>query len=136
MSVYLKPVVLSEASKAQRKLLEQLDSISLGRMYQASFKAVVRLHLFFTGRTHELFGEFSDKAQAKVLKAGGRTQTLDGAAGLQVQGDVLKLWEEMFGVWSEEFEKVRVEAVSIPFGVMAVTQRAQRWRRLLRCRSQ
>lgn len=121
MSTYLKPVELSERKSKAQKLIEQLDAIPLTRLYQASFKAVVRLHLFFTGRTHELFGEFVDKAQAAILKRGGRDQVLDGAAGLQLQEKLLKLWDETFATWQAEFERVRVEAVSIPFGVLAVS---------------
>lgn len=119
MSVILQPIVLNEASKAQ-KLIEQLERVPLGRMYQASFKAVVRLHLYFTGRTHELFLEFSEKAQALILKKAGKDQVLDGASGLAVQSALLKLWSETFKTWSEEFQSVRREAASIPFGVVAV----------------
>lgn len=120
MSLYLKTIELTEKKSKTAKLIEQLDSVPLGRMYQASFRAVVRLHLYFTGRTHELFLEFSEKAQAKILKAAGKDQVLDGTSGLQVQADLLKLWETTYTAWSEEFEKVRVEAASIPFGVLAV----------------
>jgi len=107
-------------------MLKQLDSIPLGRMYQASFKAVVRLHLYFTGRTHELFGEFSDKARVEILKAatpprlGEGDRVLDGSAGLKVQSKLTELWNETFSQWQVEFERVRVEAGSIPFGVWAM----------------
>jgi hypothetical protein len=119
MSIYLAPIELNEKSKTA-KLIDQLDSIPLGRMYQASFKAVVRLHLFFTGRTHELMLEFVDKAQALILKKAGNDQVLDGTSGYIVQTELMKLWGDTFKEWADEFEKVRVEAVSIPFGVMAV----------------
>lgn len=121
MSVYLDPIVLNEASKAQKKLIEQLDSIPLTRMYQASFKAVVRLHLWFTGRTHELFSDFTEQAQALILKKAGADQVLDSTAGYEVQVELLKRWGDMFKAWSDEFYQARVEAASIPFGVLAVT---------------
>lgn len=119
MSVYLKPVVLEEKSKTA-KLIDQLDKVPLGRMYQASFRAVVRLHLFFTGRTHELFLDFTEKAQALILKKAGKDQVLDGTSGYVAQTALLKLWGDTFKEWADEFEKVRREAASIPFGVMAV----------------
>jgi len=120
MSVYLKPIELSEKKSKAQKLIEQLDAIPLTRLYQASFKAVVRLHLFFTGRTHELFGEFVDKAQRTIMrKAEGGM--LNGSSGLAIQSALLKLWEETFKVWTRELEKVRVEAASIPFGVLALS---------------
>lgn len=119
MKTYLDPVVLNEASKAQQALLGKLDGIPLGRIYQASFKAVVRVHLYITGRTHELISEFADKAETIILKK-AQGGLLDSATGYTVQSDLLKLWGDVFDTWSKEFEKVRVEAGSIPFGVMAV----------------
>jgi hypothetical protein len=120
MSTLLPPLEFNEKSKSA-KMIEQLDSIPLTRMYQASFKAVVRLHLYFTGRTHELFSEFSTKAQAMILRKGGRDQVIDGTDGYIIQTELVKLWGDTFTAWSEEFQSVRREAVSIPFGVMAVT---------------
>ncbi len=111
---------IAERTKNQN-LVDQLDQIPLGRMYQASFKAVVRLHLYFTGRTHELMLDFSEKAQALILKKAGKDQVLDGTSGYIVQVELMKLWGDTFKDWSDEFEKVRREAASIPFGVMAVT---------------
>lgn len=119
MTVLLQRIDLNEKSKAE-KLIDQLDKVALGRMYQASFKAVVRLHLYFTGRTHELLLDFSEKAQAKILKAAGGTQQLDGTSGYVVQTALLKMWGDLFSEWRDEFEKVRREAVAIPFGVLAV----------------
>ena len=112
-------ISLTEKSKAA-KLIDQLEKISLGRLYQASFKAVVRLHLYFTGRTHEMILEFSKQAEVLILRKAGKDQVLDGTAGYAVQTQLLKLWDKLFREWQEEFEKVRVEAASIPFGVMAV----------------
>ncbi|RPI92886.1 MAG: hypothetical protein EHM40_11585 [Chloroflexi bacterium] len=113
-------VLLAERTKNQ-KLIDQLDQIPLGRMYQASFKAVVRLHLYFTGRTHEMMLEFTEKAEAVILKKSGKEQVLDGTSGYIVQTELLKLWGDTFKEWSEEFEKIRNEAAAIPFGVLAVT---------------
>jgi hypothetical protein len=120
MSTLLPPIEFNEKSKSA-KMIEQLDSIPLTRMYQASFKAVVRLHLYFTGRTHELISEFSTKAQAMILRKGGRDQAIDSTDGYIIQTELVKLWGDTFTAWSEEFQSVRREAVSIPFGVMAVT---------------
>lgn len=120
MSTYLKPIQLNE-TKAEGELLKKLDSIPLGRMYQASFKAVVRLHLYFTGRTQELMLEFSDQAQALILKHAGAEQKLNGSTGLAVQSDLLKMWEDTITQWRAELLQAQREAASIPFGVLAVT---------------
>lgn len=123
MSVILQPIVINEKKFKSAELIAQLDKVPLGRMYNASFKAVVRLHLWFTGRTHELFGEFTKDAQALILKAGGKEQVLDGASGFAVQSELLKAWGDVFKTWSDEFQKVRIEAASIPFGVLAVAHK-------------
>lgn len=120
MSTYFPPITLTEKKSKAQKLIEQLDSVPLGRMYQASFKAVVGLHLYFTGRTHELIMDFGEKAQALILKKAGKDQVLDGTSGYIVQTDLLKMWGDLFKEWQDEFQAVRREAASIPFGVLAV----------------
>lgn len=119
MSVLLQPITLHEKTKSA-ELIAQLEKIPLGRMYQASFKAVVRLHLWFTGRTHELFGAFAKEAKAIVIDEAGAAQTLDGASGFAAQSALLKAWGDTFHTWRGELERARVEAASIPFGVLAV----------------
>jgi len=119
MSLILNRIELTEKTKAD-KLIDQLEKISLGRMYQASFKAVIRLQLFFTGRTHELIMDFGEKVQALILKKAGKDQVLDGTSGYVVQTEMLKMWGDLFKEWQDELQAVRREAASIPFGVMAV----------------
>lgn len=119
MTVYLQPIELSEKLKTA-ELIAQLDKIPLGRMYQASFKAVLRLHLYFTGRTHELFLQFTKEAKAIVMDQAGANQTLDGSSGFAAQSEILKAWGDTFRTWSDELQSARREAASIPFGVLAV----------------
>lgn len=133
MSTYLEPITLNEAKSSE--LIAQLEKVPLGRMYQASFKAQIRLQLFFTGWTHELFGQFVDEARALILKKatpprpspnsrsefGEGEPTLDGTTGYEVQIELLKRWGDVFTQWSDRFYKARVEAASIPFGVLAVS---------------
>lgn len=119
MTILLPHIELTEKTKAD-KLIDQLDKIALGRMYQASVRALVRLHLYFTGRTHELLLDFSGKAQALILRKAGKDQVLDGTSGYIVQTEMLKMWGDLFKEWQDEFQAVRREAASIPFGVLAV----------------
>src|SRR4030067_923015 len=95
---------LAEARSAQRDIIKKLDKIALGRMYQASFKAVIRLQLFFTGRTHELILDFSAQAQALILKKAGKDQVLDGTSGYSVQTEKLRVWGDLFKEWQDELE--------------------------------
>ena len=119
MTVLLGRTDLNEKARTD-KLIDQLDKVALGRIYQASFKAVIRLQLFFTGRTHELILEFSEKAQALILKKAGKDQVLDGTSGYVVQTEMLKMWGDLIKEWQDELQVVRREAASIPFGVLAV----------------
>lgn len=119
MSVYLSPIALHEKTNA-KKLIGQLDSIPLSRMYKAAFKALLRLQIFFMGRTQELILEFQDKAQAMILKRAGEDQIIDGTAGLLLQTELVKAWADTWSDWTEEFQKVRHQAGMIAFGVSAV----------------
>ena len=102
------------------KLLDQLDKVPLGRMYHASFKAEMRLQVYFTGRTHELMLEFGRKAQAAILRHAGKEQVLDGASGFAVQSELLQMWGDTWTEWQAEFQMARREAGRIAFGVEAV----------------
>lgn len=103
-----------------KKLLKQLEAIPLGRMYQASFKAQMRLQIYFTSLTHEALLAFGKTASALILQAGGKEGVLDGARGFVLQSDLLKEWGDMFTQWQADFQKVRREAAWIPFGLLAV----------------
>ena len=101
-------------------LIAQLDKVPAGRMMQASQKALIRLHLYFTGRTHELMLEYRDKAQSTILKHGGNDNVLDGASGFGLQSDLLRMWGDTWTQWQSEFQQVRREAGLIALGVAAV----------------
>jgi hypothetical protein len=101
------------------KLIARLDEVALGSLDKASFKALLRLQVFFTGRTHELMIEFGKQARAVIVDYGGADGMLDGSTGFQAQTKLLKLWGDTFKTWVDEFLQARREAVSLPFGVMA-----------------
>ena len=103
-----------------KKLLSRLDEVALGNLDKASFKASLRLQVYFTGRTHELFLQFGKEAAAVLLKYGDADGKLDGSSGFRAQSDLLKMWGDVFVTWRDEFLAARREAVSLPFGVLAV----------------
>lgn len=119
MSIHLQRIDLTEKTKTA-KLIEQLDSISLGKIYKAAFRALLRLQLHFIGRTQELILEFGDKAENMILKHGGKDQIIDGTSGLILQHKLNESWETTWSVWEEEFQQARHEAGMIAFGVAAV----------------
>jgi hypothetical protein len=99
-----------------------LDEVALGNLDKASFKALLRLQVFFTGRTHELMIEFGKQATAILLEHGGKDGILDGTSGYGAQVEILNAWGDTFKTWQDEFLAARREAASLPFGVMAVRQ--------------
>ena len=107
-------------NKKKTALISRLDEVALGNLDKASFKALLRLQVFFTGRTHELFLEFGKQARAVLVDYGGQYVIMDSASGFQAHTKLLKLWGDMFETWRSEFLQARREAVSLPYGVMAV----------------
>ncbi len=103
-----------------KKLLSRLDEVALDTLDKAAFKALLRLQVYFTGRTHELFIQFGKQAAAVLLKHGDDEGKLDGLRGFRAQSDLTKLWSDTFGTWQAEFLAARREAVSLPYGVLAV----------------
>lgn len=101
-------------------VIQKLAEVAFGNLDKASFKALLRLQIFFTGRTHELILEFGKRAQTVLLKHGGSAGLLDGSNGFHAQIEILKLWGDMFKMWQEEFLSARREAASLPYGVMAI----------------
>lgn len=118
MTTYLLPITITETSN--KKLIEQLDSIPLTRIEKASFAALMRLQLYFTGRTQELLLQFVADAQALIMKRGGNDQLIDGVTGLNLQTELVKMWSDSWANWMKEFEQARKEAGMIAFGVAAV----------------
>ncbi len=109
---------LGERITAQQELIDRLDGVPLGRIYQASFQALMRLQLYFTGRTHELLLEFRDKASGAMLRKG--KDGLDGGTGFALQAELLRMWGDTWSAWTAEFQQARREAAWIAFGVQAV----------------
>lgn len=104
----------------EKKIISKLDDVTLNQMYAAGFQALMRLQLYFTGRTHEIMLAFSDNARAAILRKAGRDGVLDATAGYAAQSDMLKLWADAWAEWQAEFQQLRREAVRIAFGVQAV----------------
>jgi hypothetical protein len=103
-----------------KKLLSRLDEVALGSLDKAAFKALLRLQVFFTGRTHELFLQFGKQAAAILMKHSDADGKLDGLHGYRAQSDLVQAWSDTFATWQAEFLAARREAVSLPYGVLAV----------------
>ncbi len=119
MTMLMPRVELHERSK-KAELIQQLDSVSLGRVYQAGQKALMRLHLFSTGRIHETMVRFAEKVRADVGRVAGSDGTLDGAGVLKLQRMIDEQWADVFDELRTELQREREIAARIPFGVMAL----------------
>lgn len=104
----------------KKKLLSRLDEVNLNTLDKAAFKALLRLQVYFTGRTYELLIQFGKQAAAILLKHGDADGKLDGLRGFRAQSDLIKEWSDTFQTWQSEFLAARREAVSLPYGVLAV----------------
>lgn len=107
---------LGEA-KREDDLLDKLDKVALSKIDRADFRALMRLQTWFTGKTHELFLDFSAKAEQALLQNAG--DVLDATSAFAAQVEIYDAWGETFSAWSALFERVRQEAVWIVFGVQA-----------------
>jgi len=107
-------------NKSERALVQRLDEVALNTLDTAAFKALLRLQVFFTGRTHELLIEFGKQARAILLDHGNAEGTFDALSGYRARTDLIREWSHTFAAWQGEFLAARREAVSLPYGVLAV----------------
>ena len=102
------------------EMVGQLERVPLTRMFQASQKAMVRLHLLFTMRTQQALLDFGQRGRGIILKNGGSQGKLDGIHGYAAQQDLMGPWGDVITTWTRELQKARQEAGRIAFGVTAV----------------
>ena len=105
----------------QKDLLAMLDKVPTSRLQAGAWKATLRLHTWFTGRTHELMLEFGKSARGLLLKAGGKDGVIDAAGMYGVQSELLRIWGDTWNQWRADFQAARREAAYIAFGVQAVS---------------
>jgi hypothetical protein len=89
-------------------------------VWSVQYRALVRLLLFFTGRTHETLADFSREANGILTAAGGAGGQLDGLGLYHAVSGVTAAWSQTFKAWHQEFETLRLEAAAIPLGSLCV----------------
>lgn len=102
------------------ELFALLDKVPTSRLQAGAWKATLRLHVWMTGRTHELMLDFGSRARALILKAGGGDGVIDTAGMYVLQTDLLRAWGDAWSQWQADFQTARSEAARIAFGVQAV----------------
>jgi len=100
-------------------LLNRLEEMPLTKMDKAAFRALMRLQVWLTGRTHELMLAFGDGAQALLLKHADKDGLLDSGTAFAAQTEINTLWGDTWTEWMKTFERTREEAARIAFGVQA-----------------
>ena len=90
---------------------------------KAQQAAQMRLQLWTVGETHRILSEFTTKAQGIVVRLAGSDGTLDAGTALRAQQDITNAWTQGYiEQWVPMFQALRREAVSIPFGSLAIRQ--------------
>lgn len=96
-----------------------LADFSNSKLYHAQIAALARLHLWFTSETHEMFSDFNRKANVLLLRSANKDGSLEGLTALRVQRSLDNMWRLVMDEWAQKFQKVRVVAAQLPFGLMA-----------------
>lgn len=105
---------------AQKKY-KVLTDIPVGKAAQAQQAALMRLQLFFTGQTHEMIGQVARVGAKALAKEAGADGKLDAGGLLRAERKITDAWEKMFTEeWLPMFERMRMQAASIPVGRMAI----------------
>lgn len=98
----------------------KVTGIPARRLPQAQQAALMRVHLYLIGRTHELLSEFASKARATILEYAGEDGILDAGEAARAQQALLAGWQESYmDKWLPLFQALRKDAASIPFGALA-----------------
>lgn len=105
----------------RNELIDMLDKVPTSRLQAASFKAALRLHVWMTGRTHELMLDFGKTLRGLILKEGGKDGVIDATGMYKVQSAMLQEWSDIWSQWQADFFRARREAAEIAFGVQAIS---------------
>lgn len=83
-------------------------------------RAMFRLHLYFTGKTHELFVKFLDEARGILNRYTGPDGQIDVVNLFTVVPQVETAWTTTFNNWGRLFEEGRYQSAAIPYGALAL----------------
>jgi hypothetical protein len=106
------------------ELVRSLADIRPGQAYAAGYAALLRMHLYLIGETHQRLLDFGAQARGILLGAAGEDGTLDGMGLFQAIQELEAAWRETFDDWERLFQALRWEAGGLAFGVLAVLHRA------------
>lgn len=103
---------------ANKKKIKTLRDIPLN-LSAAQQAALMRLHLYLIGRTHKMLSALADRFRL-ILGKHAEDGGLSDMGYFLAQREMLTAWQTFFREWAALFQAARVQAGSIPFGMLAV----------------
>lgn len=100
--------------------MPELTDIALDQIEAYENRALFRLHLFLTGKTHALFGAFGEEARSLILRSAGSDGKIEPVRTQQIARSLADLWATTWGDWTRLFEEARYQAGAIPYGALAL----------------
>jgi hypothetical protein len=100
-----------------------LSDIPVKRVNEAQQKAILRMHLYVTGETHQRLIEVGRQMREIVLDEAGGDGKIDGLGMDRAQRKINLVWKRFFDEWMVWVTDLRKKAAMVPFGTMAVYQR-------------
>lgn len=95
----------------------ELADIAPAQTWRIQYRALVRLLLYFTGRTHQLLSDAHATMREDLVRiAGSGSSELDGLAQLQAGESLEETWKETYQTWRDEFQALRTQAAYVAFG--------------------
>lgn len=82
-------------------------------------RALVRLHLWFTGETHRVLAEYGREVRGLLLDKADADGAVDVIGGFGVVTEAAERWGAVFAEWVDGFERARRDAVMLALGGVA-----------------
>jgi len=100
-----------------------LDDIRAGQAYTAAYAALMRMHLYLIGETHQRLLDFGAQVRGILMEAAGKDGTLDGLGLFKAVFGIEAAWRGMMLEWTQLFQALRWEAGGLAYGTLAVLHR-------------
>lgn len=97
----------------------ELSDISIDQIAQYQQTALMRLHIWFTGRTHELLLDYLSTLTTRLNNYANDEGLITPIASFGLNEVAAQDWRIFFQKWTGLFEEARYQAAAIPFGQLA-----------------
>ena len=104
-------------------MADWIEKIPARRAWQYQQIALVRQHTYLTGETHRILMAASDRIGAQLLKRGNQDDPITSVQAFLAMDAAGEILRDALTEWVQLFQAMRTEAVSLPFGTLAVQVR-------------